>query len=126
MRFGILAFLVSLLVSPTSLVAGGIVLTVAEASLETDETRPTAVNVRLDPGSTQVFAEFTADHIGDMAEFYVEDQLVFAARVSQVTANGSLGFFPGAEDERISTAEELLEHLATGALIRVIAPPLSE
>ncbi len=123
MRFGLSVVLLSLFLSSTSLMAAEVVLTVAEASLPeaTDESQPAVVYVRFDPESTQALAEFSAAHIGEMAEIYVEDQLVFAARIREVITNGSLALFVGEESERITTAEGLLKQFEAGVPIKVVA-----
>lgn len=123
MRFGLSVVLLSLFLSSTSLMAAEVFLTVAEASLPeaTDEPQPSVVYVRFGPESTQTLAEFTAAHIGEMAEIYVEDQLVFAARIREVITNGSLALFVGEESERITTAEGLLEQFEAGVPIKVVA-----
>lgn len=129
MRFHLAAILsVFLCFFSAPLMAAEVLLTVADARfpVETDDPRPEAVYVRLDPESTQTFAEFSGQHIGEMTEFYVGDQLVFSVRLTEAITAGNLAFFVGAKDERISSPKELLEQLEAGAPIRVIAPPSEE
>ena len=129
MCFRLAVVLFSLFLSSTSLMAAEVVLTVVEAWLPEatdDEPRPDAVYVRFDPDSTEALADFSATHLGEMAGIYVEDQLVFSARLREVITNGSLALFVGGESERIITAEELLERLKTGIPIKVIAPFVEE
>lgn len=126
MRFHLAAALsIFLYFISTPLMAAEVLLTVAEASLptETDESRPDVVYVRLDPESTQTFAEFSGQHIGEMTEFYIGDRLIFSARLSEAITAGNLAFFVGAEDERTSNPKELLGQLEAGVPIRVIALP---
>ncbi|MCD7061400.1 hypothetical protein [Pelagibacterium xiamenense] len=110
------------------LMAMEVFLTVAEASLPegTDGSRSDVVYVKLDPSSTQAFAVFSGEHIGETAEFYVGDQLVFSARLSEAITSGNLALFVGGEDKRISTPEDLLAQLEAGASIKVIVPPAED
>lgn len=129
MRFHLAAILSVFLCFITApLTAAEVLLIVADSSLpvETDAARPDVVYVRLDPESTQTFAEFSGQHIGEMAEFYVGDRLIFSARLREAITAGNLAFFVGAEDERIDSSKELLEQLEVGASIRVIALPAEE
>ena len=108
--------------------AAEVVLTIARASLpaETDAPGSDVVHVRLDPDSARKFAEFSGQHIGEMAEVYVGDRLVFSARLSEAITSGNLALFVGAGDERIGRPRDLLERLEAGAPIRVIAPSMKE
>lgn len=61
-----------------------------------------------------------------MFAFYVGDQLVFSARLSETVSTGNLALFVGGEDERIGGPEDLLEQLEAGVAIKVIAPAAEE
>jgi len=129
MRFQVSALLwmaLCLVVAPV--MAAEVVLTIAGASLpaETDAPGSDVVHVRLDPDSARKFAEFSGQHIGEMAEFYLDDQLVFSARLSEAITSGNLALFVGAGDERIGRPQDLLERFEAGVPIRVIAPSMKE
>lgn len=106
------------------LTAAEVLLEVAQASLpeETTSPRPDVVYIKLTPQSSQVFAEFTGQRIGEMIEVYIGDQLVFSARLSEKISTGNLALSVGAEDERISSPEDFLEQLGAGAALKVVAP----
>jgi preprotein translocase subunit SecD len=108
----------------TATMAAEVVLTIAEARVpdKTEEPRRDVVYVTLDPASKQALADFSAAHIGEMAEFRVEDEVVFSARLSGMISTGSLALYVGENGDTNISAEELFEQLSTGASITLIAP----